>query len=47
MARRKLLGDEQWAALFALPAGERDVLRICIPCDLLDSLRYGRRGVIA
>ncbi len=29
MARRKLLGDEQWAALFALPAGERDVVRHC------------------
>ncbi len=29
MARRRLLGDEQWAALFALPAGERDVVRHC------------------
>src|ERR1700710_2370094 len=29
MARRKLLGDEQWAALIALPAGERDVVRHC------------------
>ena len=29
MARRKLLGDDQWAALFALPAGERDVMRHC------------------
>lgn len=29
MTRRKLLGDEQWAALFALPAGERDVVRHC------------------
>jgi TnpA family transposase len=29
MARRRLLGDEQWATLFALPAGERDVVRHC------------------
>ncbi|PZR07750.1 MAG: hypothetical protein DI532_23185 [Azospirillum brasilense] len=29
MARRRLLNDEQWAALFALPAGERDVVRHC------------------
>ena len=28
MARRRLLGDEQWAALFALPAGERDVVGV-------------------
>ncbi len=36
MARRRLLGDEQWAALFALPAGERDVVRHCTltPDDL-------------
>ena len=36
MARRRLLGDEQWAALFALPAGERDVVRHCTltPHDL-------------
>ena len=36
MARRKLLGDEQWAALVALPAGERDVVRHCTltPDDL-------------
>ncbi len=29
MAQRRLLGDEQWAALFALPTGERDVVRHC------------------
>ena len=29
MARPRLLGDEQWAALFALSAGERGVLRHC------------------
>ena len=36
MARRRLLGDEQRAALFALPAGERDVVRHCTltPDDL-------------
>ncbi|MCW6512032.1 DUF4158 domain-containing protein [Lichenifustis flavocetrariae] len=36
MARRRLLGDEQWTALFALPAGERDVVRHCTltPDDL-------------
>ena len=36
MARRRLLGDEHWAALFALPAGERDVVRHCTlaPDDL-------------
>ena len=36
MARRRLLGDEQWAALFALPTGERDVVRYCTltPDDL-------------
>ena len=36
MARRRLLGNEQWAALFALPAGERDVVRHCTlsPDDL-------------
>lgn len=37
MARRRLLGDEQWAALFALPAGERDLVRHCTltPEDLV------------
>lgn len=36
MARRRLLDDEQWAALFALPAGECDVVRHCTltPDDL-------------
>ena len=36
MARRRLLGDEQWAALFALPACERDIVRHCTltPDDL-------------
>ena len=36
MARRRLLGDEQWTALFALPTGERDVVRHCTltPDDL-------------
>ena len=36
MARRRLLGDEQWTALFALPEGERDVVRHCTltPDDL-------------
>lgn len=36
MARRRLLGDEQWTALLALPASERDVVRHCTltPDDL-------------
>ena len=36
MARRRLLGDGQWAALLALPAGERDAVRHCTltPDDL-------------
>lgn len=36
MARRRMLGDEQWAALFALPRSERDVIRPCTltPDDL-------------
>ena len=36
MARRRLLSDEHWAGLFALPADERDVVRHCTltPDDL-------------
>lgn len=36
MARRRLLTDEQWAGLLALPRDERDVVRHCTltPDDL-------------
>ena len=40
MARRRLLSDEAWSAVMALPSEERDLVRHCtLSADDLDRLR--------